>query len=126
MVVHLSLAVIVRMCMTEYLVRVQVGSGREDYLQARRMLERWDHMHLGWVGTNSPPVAAGQRLCVYAQSLWLWTRMPLRIVYRKEGRAKLTKALQPAIDRAATSPRRLTGDMPPCRGRPIYSWLPEP
>ena len=89
---------------------VKVGSGREDYQQARRLLERWQHMQLGWVDTNAPPVAAGQRLCVCAQSLWLWTRMPLRIVYRKEGRAKLTKAFGPTADRTSSSPRRMTGE----------------
>ena len=88
---------------------LQVGSGREDYHQARRLLEQWRHMDLGWVKTNAPPVAAGKPLCVCAESLWLWNRMPLRIVYRKEGRHKLAKVAGPAADLVATSQRRMTG-----------------
>ena len=69
-------------------------------------------MELGWVTTNAPPVAAGQPLCICAQSLWLWNRMPLRIVYRKEGRSKLSKAAGPATELVAMSPRRMTGEAP--------------
>ena len=67
-------------------------------------------MDLGWVTTNAPTVAAGRQLCVCAESLWLWNRMPLRIVYRNEGRRKLNKAAGPAADLVATSPRRMTGE----------------
>ncbi len=81
-------------------------------------------MDLGWVSTNAPPVAAGKPLCVCAESLWLWNRMPLRIVYRKEGRHKLAKAASPAADLMTTSPRKLTGETSMHRSGRLFASMP--
>jgi hypothetical protein len=87
----------------------QIGAGKLEYQKARRLLERWRQMQLGWVVTSQPPITVGQPLCISAQSLWVWNRLPLRIVYRKEGKAKVpaSSALTLGEDGSA-SPRRHT------------------
>lgn len=86
---------------------VQIGSGKLEYQKARRLLEAWRQMELGWVATSRPPITVGQPLCISAQSLWIWSRLPLRVVYRKEGKAKVpASSALPLGDGGSGDPRQ--------------------
>lgn len=61
--------------------RVKVGRGKHQYEKAVDLLKRWQQMSLGWVDTNTPVVRQGAQVCVVARSLFLWSRLPLAVVY---------------------------------------------
>lgn len=84
--------------------RVKVGHGKAQYDRAVKLLQQWQQMSLGWVDTNMPPVKQGAQVCVVAQSLFVWSRLPLEIVYT-------TTALSQthSVDANLSIHRRLTG-----------------
>mmetsp|Transcript_16899 Transcript_16899/g.47171 ORF Transcript_16899/g.47171 Transcript_16899/m.47171 type:complete len:238 (-) Transcript_16899:59-772(-) len=72
--------------------RRQIGQGRKAYEDGKQALKSWSHFQLGWTLVDpSTPVKQGSKVCVVAQSLLLWTRNPLEIVYVREGRWQLPR-----------------------------------
>lgn len=69
--------------------RVQVGTGKQQFQRAKRLIQQWRHMDLGWVQTNSPAISQGNKVCISARSLFIWNRLPLEIVYARSERAQL-------------------------------------
>lgn len=61
--------------------RVKVGRGQRQYDKAVKLLQQWQQMSLGWVDTNAPSVKKGAQVCVIARSLFVWSRLPLEVVY---------------------------------------------
>lgn len=43
----------------------------------------------GWVSTNAPKVKQGAKVCVSARSLFVWSRLPLEVVYVASQQAQL-------------------------------------
>lgn len=43
----------------------------------------------GWVQTNRPAIAAGEKVCISARSIFLWNRLPLEVVYSRSERTQL-------------------------------------
>ena len=60
---------------------MQLGKGQAAFQQARDAMQRWQHMDLGWVLTNRPPIREGSSVCVAARLFGLWMTNPLRISY---------------------------------------------
>eukprot|EP00898_Chlorokybus_atmophyticus_P000944 jgi/Chlat1/1850/Chrsp141S02173 len=62
--------------------QVQIGTGKDTYARAKRLLNRWGHFQLGWTFVPaSTPIEKGERLCVCFNAVLLWALLPLRIVY---------------------------------------------
>lgn len=102
----------------------QVGAGRKHFDKARSMLKSWQHMDLGeawilhihpgcrclhapfqrpnlelrapsgWVQTNQPAISKGQKVCIAARSLFLWSCLPLEVVYARNERTRLPRQLR--------------------------------
>lgn len=66
------------------LPKKQVGQGRACFDAAKAALQSWQHMSLGWVGTNKPEIRVGSGVCIIAKMLCFWQRNPLQIVYVNE------------------------------------------
>lgn len=94
------------------MIAVQVGSGKLAYRDAQRFIEGWRHMELGWVCTSQPPIVIGRPLCISAQSLWIWNRFPLRVVFRKEGKAKMQSSAHSLHCSGSCNPQKhsITGE----------------
>eukprot|EP00884_Botryococcus_braunii_P003482 jgi/Botrbrau1/13134/Bobra.0187s0089.1 len=60
----------------------KVGKGRKTFKAASEALRKWEHLQLGWVISNHPPVGIGSGLCIAARLLFLWLRNPLSVVYQ--------------------------------------------
>jgi Domain of unknown function (DUF1990) len=74
---------------------LQVGKGQRAYERAKELVRTWEHMQLGWTQTTKPSIKPREKLCIMAQSLWLWNRFPLEVVYKSDKRGKFPRYERP-------------------------------
>lgn len=61
--------------------RTKVGIGQDAYKRAMQAVLTWKNFDLDWFFTNSPPVKLNEPVVVTAQTLFLWSVLPLRVTW---------------------------------------------
>jgi len=70
--------------------RAKVGQGLGAYRNACNAVLSWRNFDFDWFFTNSPPVKPDASVVATAQTLFLWSLLPLRVVwFDKDGAAPL-------------------------------------
>lgn len=61
--------------------RRRIGTGREDFEQAKRAIRAWRMFHLGWIEVcpAEAPIAVGSTVAILAHTMGVWTLNPARI-----------------------------------------------
>ena len=60
--------------------RARVGTGQAEYKQAMNAINTWENFSLDWFFvSNNPPVKIDAPVVVAAQTLFLWSVLPLRV-----------------------------------------------
>ena len=109
---------------------MQLGKGQAAFQQARDAMQRWQHMDLGWVVTNRPPIREGSSVCVAARLFGLWMTNPLRISYVHDQGTRTRRRLLSRSPRGELECALHGGSECSCsfgawgRGSPSGGWMP--
>jgi uncharacterized protein (UPF0548 family) len=105
--------------------RVRLGSGPDVFNSARRALQTWEHIQLGWVSAvpRATPVDAGRVIAVQARVLGLWWVNPCRIVYVIDEPARYGFAYGTLPAHAESGEERFQVEIDPADGSVWYDIL---
>lgn len=62
--------------------RVRLGSGREVFVEGKKLLQSWGHFQLPWASVEAhTPITEGTKFCVCAHEVATWIMNPLQVLY---------------------------------------------